>query len=106
MTIDGYMVLNVIGLMALAHFVESYVIAPKLMSHNLKIHPLTIIFLLLIASYLFKVLGLILIIPAYAIIKVIVWNIYKILKLKYKMAQLNELLEAANSEMEEKETTT
>ncbi|MBA2727595.1 MAG: AI-2E family transporter [Parachlamydiaceae bacterium] len=101
MTIDGYMILNVIGLMAIAHFVESYVIAPKLMSNNLKIHPLTVIFLLLIASYLFKVLGLILVIPAYAIIKVIVWNIYKILRLKYKMAQLNELLEAANSEAEQ-----
>ncbi len=95
--------------MALAHFIESYIVAPKLMSHNLKIHPLTIIFLLLIASYLFKILGLILVIPAYAIIKVIVWNIYKVLRRRYKMAQLvkfNELLDAAGQELEEEGHTT
>jgi predicted PurR-regulated permease PerM len=63
--------------------IESNLISPNVMGHKLHIHPLTIILLLLLAGNLAGLLGLILAIPAYAVSKVIVQNVYRLLKLKY-----------------------
>lgn len=97
-TIDVYMIVKVLILTLIAHLIENYVITPRLMASTLKIHPLTIILLLLLGSYIFGVLGLILIIPAYAIIKVFVWNIYKIVRLRTETAKLQTMREAAKQE--------
>ncbi|PRO66901.1 AI-2E family transporter [Alkalicoccus urumqiensis] len=63
--------------------IESNLISPNVMGHKLQIHPLTIILLLLLASNLAGLIGLILAIPTYAVTKVIVQNVYRLLKLKY-----------------------
>ncbi|SDN34624.1 AI-2E family transporter [Alkalicoccus daliensis] len=63
--------------------IESNLISPNVMGHKLHIHPLTIILLLLLAGNLAGLIGLILAIPAYAVSKVIVQNVYRLLKLKY-----------------------
>jgi predicted PurR-regulated permease PerM len=96
-TVDFSMILNVIIIMLVAHGIEAYFITPRMMSNTLSIHPLTVILLLLIGGSLFGVLGLILITPAYAIIKVFVWNIYKIVRLRYETARLQDIKES-NSE--------
>ncbi|CAM3726315.1 AI-2E family transporter [Alkalicoccus chagannorensis] len=67
--------------------IESNLISPNVMGHKLNVHPLTIILLLLIAGNLAGLIGLILAIPTYAVSKVIVQNVYRLLKLKYP--QLN-----------------
>lgn len=83
LTIDFMMVLKVIGVMFAAHLIEANFLTPRLMSTRLNIHPLTIILLLLAAGSLFGILGLLLATPTYAILKVIIWNIYKIARLHY-----------------------
>lgn len=88
---------KVLIVMLSAHLIEANLITPRLMSSNLKIHPLTIILLLLIGGSLFGILGLILITPAYAILKVIVWNIYKIFRLKYVMAKNQNNINASEN---------
>lgn len=87
MTISPLMTLKVIIVMFIANFLESYLIAPRIMSQSLKIHPLTIILLLLAAGKLYGLLGLLLITPTYALLKVIIWNIYKISRLRYAIAK-------------------
>lgn len=72
------MAFKVLLVMLVAHLIEANLITPRLVSHSLNIHPLTVILLLLIGGSLFGIVGLILITPAYAIVKVFVWNIYKI----------------------------
>lgn len=89
-SIQFSMVIKVIGIMVLAHMIEAYLITPKMMSNTLKIHPLTIIMLLIVGGSLFGILGLILITPAYSILKVFVWNLYKITRLRSTMAKLQD----------------
>lgn len=90
------MIVKVIIIMIIAHVIEAFFITPRMMSNTLKIHPLTIILLLLVGGSLFGILGLILITPAYAILKVFVWNIYKIVRLKFEMARLQSVLDETN----------
>jgi len=80
MSISVMMAVKVIVVMFAAHFLEANVISPRLMSRRLKIHPLTIILLLLAGGSLFGLLGLLLATPTYAILKVVLWNTYKILR--------------------------
>ncbi|SFE97529.1 AI-2E family transporter [Alteribacillus iranensis] len=62
---------------------ESNFISPNVMGKALAIHPLTIILLLLLAGNVAGLVGLILCIPIYAVSKVIVQNIYRLLRLRY-----------------------
>ncbi|PYZ95087.1 AI-2E family transporter [Salipaludibacillus keqinensis] len=63
--------------------IESNLISPNVMGHKLSIHPLTIILLLILAANLAGLIGLILAIPFYAVSKVIVQNVYRLLRLRY-----------------------
>lgn len=53
------------------------------MGKTLKIHPLTIIFILLCAGNLLGIVGVILGIPGYAILKVLVSHFYLLFKRRY-----------------------
>uniref|UniRef100_UPI000AE1AD64 AI-2E family transporter n=1 Tax=Staphylococcus aureus TaxID=1280 RepID=UPI000AE1AD64 len=53
-------------------FVEGHFISPTIMGKSLKNHPITIIFILLCAGKLLGIVGVILGIPGYAILKVLV----------------------------------
>ncbi|WP_280770907.1 AI-2E family transporter [Salipaludibacillus daqingensis] len=63
--------------------IESNLISPNVMGQKLNVHPLTIILLLILAGNLAGLIGLILAIPFYAVSKVIVQNVYRLLKLRY-----------------------
>jgi predicted PurR-regulated permease PerM len=52
------------------------------MGKKLDIHPLTIISILLVAGSLGGLLGLILAVPVYAVLKVIVLHTYRLIKLR------------------------
>lgn len=95
MSINFSMVWKTIAVVLFAHLLETNLLTPKIMSMKLKIHPLTIILLLLAAGSLYGLVGLLLVTPAYAITKVIVWNLYKISKLRYATAK-----QAAREELE------
>lgn len=96
-SINFAMVIKVVLVMVVAHMLEADVLTPRLMSHHLKIHPLTIILLLLAAGSLYGILGLLLVTPTYAILKVITWNFYKIARLHYAQAKAAEEAEAQSS---------
>ena len=72
-----FMLVKVIIVFAVEQALEGRLIQPLILGSNLKIHPVTIIIVLLTAGKLFGVPGVILGIPAYAVIKVIVEHIFK-----------------------------
>src|SRR5690625_4624258 len=66
--------------------VESNLISPQIMGRKLKIHPITIIFLLLFAGRFGGIVAMIIAVPTYAVLKVIVSNVYRIIKLRNRGA--------------------
>ncbi len=57
--------------------IEGHVIAPKILGEALSIHPVTVIVVLLSGGHIFGVLGVVLGVPAYAVVKVLVTHIYE-----------------------------
>ncbi|WP_379971171.1 AI-2E family transporter [Ectobacillus sp. sgz5001026] len=76
------MVVKVLIVVIIAHQIEGNIISPQIMGRSLSIHPLTIISLLLVSGSLAGVLGLILAIPTYAVLKVIVQHMHRLWKLR------------------------
>lgn len=79
---DPIMVLYVIIIMIAAQQIESNLVSPQVMGRALNVHPLTIILLVLVGGNLAGVLGMILIIPTYAVAKVVVQHGYRLLSIK------------------------
>lgn len=74
------MLVKVLIVFGIEQLLEGRLIQPLILGSNLKIHPVTIIIVLLTAGKLFGVPGVILGIPAYAVLKVIfehIFNWYK-----------------------------
>jgi predicted PurR-regulated permease PerM len=74
-TISWKMVLMVIIVNMICQNLESNVISPQVVGKSMKIHPLTIILVLLIGGQLAGVVGMILAVPFYAAVKVIVQHV-------------------------------
>lgn len=68
---------------AAVQFLEGHFISPNIMGKTMQIHPLTIIFVLLVAGRLFGIVGMLLAIPGYAIIKVVITYFYNKFKTRY-----------------------
>lgn len=79
---DPVMVLYVGIIMLVAQQIEGNIISPNIMGKSLNIHPLTIIVLILTAGNLAGLIGVIFVIPAYSIVKVLVVNLVKLYKSK------------------------
>ncbi|BDR56768.1 AI-2E family transporter [Xylocopilactobacillus apis] len=71
--------------------IDGNFVYPNLIAHNLKIHPLTIILLLYVASNIFGFLGTMFIVPAYGILKTLVVYIYTEVK-NYRARKKNQQL--------------
>ncbi|MDO4432373.1 MAG: AI-2E family transporter [Aerococcaceae bacterium] len=76
------MVLKVIIVMMVEQTIEGRFISPQILGNNLKIHPVTILVVLLTSGKLFGVVGVILGVPGYAILKVIMSEIYDVFREK------------------------
>ncbi|RNF39025.1 AI-2E family transporter [Planococcus salinus] len=63
--------------------IESNLISPNVMGKKLATHPVTIIFLLYIGANFAGIIGMILVIPFYAVGKAIVQNFYRLIKLRF-----------------------
>lgn len=79
-----FMALKVLIVALVAQQLEGNIVSPMVMSKNLNIHPLTIILILLVAGSLGGFLGLLLGVPIYAVLKVVVSHIYRLLQLRKK----------------------
>lgn len=76
------MLLKIVVLMVIVQQLEGNLVTPQIMGKQMNIHPLTIILLLLGAGSLFGLLGMLLAIPSYAVLKVIVGSAVKIYNAK------------------------
>lgn len=79
-----------IVVICIVQMTESNVISPLIHGHNLKMHPLTVIIVMILAGKVFGVFGMLLAIPSYAVSKVFVINVRRILKVRSKKLTLQE----------------
>ncbi|MGB4378524.1 MAG: AI-2E family transporter [Limnochordia bacterium] len=82
--------LEVVLIMVIANYVENHLIAPLVLGKKLRIHPVTIIVVLLTAGSFGGLLGVILGVPAYAILKVIVTHTFTFAKRLIREYRLNQ----------------
>lgn len=66
------MLVKVLIVFSVEQLFEGRIIQPLILGSNLKVHPVTIIIVLLTAGKLFGVIGVILGVPAYAVLKIII----------------------------------
>ncbi|MCY8506514.1 AI-2E family transporter [Bacillus atrophaeus] len=76
------MLLKLVIVWTIVQLIEGKLISPQIMGKNLHIHPITIIFVLLTAGKLFGVVGIILAIPGYAVVKVITTHLFDWFKMR------------------------
>ena len=70
---------------------DGNLISPLVIGKKLNTHPLTIIILLLVAGNIAGILGMILAVPAYSVVKTVILNIVKFVKLRKDKSE--EILE-------------
>ena len=89
------MLLKLAVVWTLVQFFEGHFISPNVMGKTLKIHPLTIIFILLMG-----IVGVIIGIPLYAVLKVLVSHIFMLFKRRYNRYYGNDAGEYTITEEE------
>ncbi|WP_214708080.1 MULTISPECIES: AI-2E family transporter [unclassified Exiguobacterium] len=94
---DPIKVLWVIVVIIIVQQIESNVISPLIQGKSLKVHPLTIIIVLLVAGNLAGIIGMLIAVPFYAVAKVVIQNIVRI----YKLRERKHYLEAEEEEKHE-----
>ncbi|MGA4721303.1 AI-2E family transporter [Fictibacillus nanhaiensis] len=75
---DPFMAVKVAIVTLVVQQVEGNILSPQIMGKQLRIHPLTIILVVLMAGAAFGFIGLLLAIPTYAVLKTIISNVYRI----------------------------
>ncbi|SFH70307.1 AI-2E family transporter [Pisciglobus halotolerans] len=96
------MFVKVILVFGIEQLIEGRVIQPQILGSTLKIHPITILFVLLTAGKLFGVTGVLIGIPGYAILKIIVTHIFKWYKDNSNLYQNEESYQPAEIIQKEK----
>ncbi|MDQ0856672.1 AI-2E family transporter [Bacillus sp. V2I10] len=91
-----FMVLKLIIVWTIVQLVEGKFISPQIMGRNLHIHPITIIFVILTAGNLFGVVGIILAVPGYAVLKVIVTHLFEWMKIRSNMYEQRDQINSKN----------
>ncbi len=87
---DGRMILPLIIMFVIVHLIDDLVVQPLVYSHSVGMHPVEVVFVLLIFGELFGLFGMLIAIPVEAIIKVLIkeiyWGLthYKIIATKYE----------------------
>lgn len=71
-----WLLVKLIIVWCVVQLLEGKFISPQVMGKTLKVHPITILFVILIAGNLFGVMGVIFAVPGYAVLKVIVTHVF------------------------------
>ncbi|EHC6341477.1 AI-2E family transporter [Listeria monocytogenes serotype 1/2a] len=71
-----WLLIKLIIVWCVVQLLEGKFISPQVMGKTLKVHPITILFVILVAGKLFGVLGVIFAVPGYAVLKVIVTHVF------------------------------
>ncbi|NEU32383.1 AI-2E family transporter [bacterium LRH843] len=77
-----YMLLKLIIVWTVVQLIEGKLISPQIMGRNLHIHPITIIFIIIIAGNLFGLVGILFAVPGYAVLKVIITHLFEYFKIR------------------------
>ena len=77
------MVIKMLVVWGIVQFLEGNIISPNIMGRSMKMHPLTVIFVILIGVNMAGVVGAILGIPVYSILKVLIVKLLTSLKNRY-----------------------
>ena len=86
-----YMLLKLIIVWTVVQLIEGKFISPQIMGRNLHIHPITIIFIIIIAGNLFGVVGILLAVPGYAVLKVITTHLFEYFKMKSHLYEVTRI---------------
>ena len=98
LTTSWFMLAKLIIVWLVVQFLDGNFVEPNVMGKNLKIHPLTIIIVLLVLGELLGLVGLILGVPIYAISKVLVTFAFRKFKQRYNRFYASEAGEYENVE--------
>ena len=90
LTVSPAKALLVCAVVLVVQQVESNIISPNVLGKTLDMHPLTILFLLLAVGKISGVLGMILAIPTYAVVKTIVQYVHRYVKNRKKKVLYKE----------------
>ncbi|EFP0928715.1 AI-2E family transporter [Listeria monocytogenes] len=71
-----WLLIKLIIVWCVVQLLEGKFISPQVMGKTLKVHPITILFVILVTGNLFGVLGVIFAVPGYAVLKVIVTHVF------------------------------
>ena len=74
--VSPIMLISVLIVFMIEQTLEGRLISPKLLGSSMKIHPVTVLIVLLSAGNVFGILGVIFGVPGYAILKVLVYRFY------------------------------
>lgn len=77
------MVLKLAIVWTVVQLLEGKFISPQIMGKSMQIHPVTIIFVLLTAAHLYGVVGVLIGLPAYALLKVFIQYMFGLFKARY-----------------------
>lgn len=77
MVTSPFMLLKMIIVWTAVQLIEGKFISPQIMGKSLKIHPITIIFVIIFAGKMFGILGIILAVPGYAVLKVVFTHVFQ-----------------------------
>ncbi|MHA6530825.1 AI-2E family transporter [Paenibacillus sp. BAC0078] len=82
-----FMLLKMVFVWTAVQLIEGKFISPQIMGKSLKVHPITIIFVIIFAGKMFGVLGIILAVPGYAVLKVVVTHVFQWFRLRSGLYQ-------------------
>ena len=92
-----FILIQVLLVFAVEQFIEGRVISPQILGSNLNIHPVTIIIVLLTAGKIFGLVGFVLGVPGYAVLKVIFTHVFEWYKTYSGLYHDEPQLEETNS---------
>jgi len=73
---------KVLVLMIIVQQLEGNLLSPQIMGKRMRIHPLTLIFLLIVSAALYGFIGMLIAVPTYAVLKIIIKNVIKAYRLR------------------------
>ncbi|MCD9020904.1 AI-2E family transporter [Cohnella silvisoli] len=77
MVTSPVMLLKMLIIWTIVQLIEGKFISPQIMGKSMHVHPITIIFVIISAGNLFGIVGIILAVPGYAILKVIATHLFR-----------------------------
>lgn len=74
------MFVKVVLVLVVEQTIEGRIVSPQILGNSMKIHPVTILLILVGAGHIFGLMGVILGVPGYAVIKVIISELYGVFR--------------------------